>query len=49
MWSMHAVSEEDRLDREGARRVLRRTIRLAAPWTAAASKLRAAIVEKCPK
>ena len=32
MWSMHAVSEEDRLDREGARRVLRRTVRLAAPY-----------------
>ncbi len=32
MWSMHAVSEEDRLDRDGARRVLRRTIRLAAPY-----------------
>ncbi|HEY5875183.1 MAG TPA: ABC transporter ATP-binding protein [Ilumatobacteraceae bacterium] len=29
---MHAVSEEDRLDREGARRVLRRTVRLAAPY-----------------
>ena len=32
MWSMHAVSDEDRLDREGARRVLRRTLRLAAPY-----------------
>lgn len=32
MWSMHAVSDEDRLDREGTRRVVRRTIRLARPY-----------------
>jgi ATP-binding cassette, subfamily B, bacterial len=32
MWSMHAVSEEDRLDREAARQVMRRTLRLAAPY-----------------
>ena len=32
MWATHAVSEEDRLDREGTRRVLRRTGRLAAPY-----------------
>ncbi|MGD9704746.1 MAG: ABC transporter ATP-binding protein [Acidimicrobiia bacterium] len=29
---MHAVSEEDRLDRESTRRVLRRTLRFAAPY-----------------
>lgn len=32
MWSMHAVSDEDRLDRESTRRVLRRTASLAAPY-----------------
>ena len=32
MWATHAVSDEDRLDREGARRVLRRTARLASPY-----------------
>jgi ATP-binding cassette, subfamily B, bacterial len=32
MWSMNAVSEEDRLDRAGAKRVLRRTLRMADPY-----------------
>ncbi len=32
MWASHAVSEEDRLDREQTKRVLRRTARLAVPF-----------------
>ena len=32
MWASHAVSEEDRLDREQAKQVLRRTARLAVPF-----------------
>ncbi len=32
MWAAHAVSEEDRLDREQAKRVLRRTAQLAVPF-----------------
>lgn len=32
MWAAHAVSEEDRLDREQAKQVLRRTARLARPF-----------------
>lgn len=32
MWAAHAVSEEDRLDRDQAKQVLRRTARLARPF-----------------
>lgn len=32
MWSTHAVTDADRLDRAAARRVLRRTVELAAPF-----------------
>ena len=32
MWATHAVSDEDRLDREGARRVVLRTVQLASPY-----------------
>jgi ATP-binding cassette subfamily B protein len=32
MWASHAVSEEDRLDREQTKQVLRRTARLAVPF-----------------
>ena len=38
MWASHAVSEEDRLDREQAKQVLRRAARLALPFRRPALK-----------